>query len=328
MEEQKTVTVLIPTYRPDGRLREILRRLSLQTEVPERLLLINTLQENEAGGGKTGTDENAEKIISDLLDEFRDRFPRISVFHIERDQFNHGGTRNMGVMFAETDLVLCMTQDALPRDRHLVRNLKAAFSDPKTAAAYARQLPSKKAPGTEKFARQFNYPPSSRVKSGKDLEELGIKTFFCSDVCAMWRRDVCLDMGGFEKDVIFNEDMILAGRMIQAGWQIAYCADAMVYHSHEYSALRQMRRSFDLGVSQADHPEVFGMASSRKEGIRYVKAGVHFLWQEHELCEIPGLLAGSAFRYAGYRLGKSYRRLPGAVIMKLTDSPWYWKNKK
>ena len=36
-----------------------------------------------------------------------------------------------------------MTQDALPADRDLIRNLTAPLKEPETAAAYARQLPQR-----------------------------------------------------------------------------------------------------------------------------------------------------------------------------------------
>ena len=242
MEE---VTVLIPTWRPDRKLNELLDRLSKQTILPARVLLLNTVDGDE------------DSQVMESVDAFRDRFPVLSVFHVDRKDFDHGGTRHLGMTFADTSLVLCMTQDALPKDTNLIRHLVRCFDDPLVGAAYARQLAGKGSSAAEQFTRTFNYPPVSAVKSAEDLETLGIKTFFCSDVCAMWRRETYFELGGFERPTIFNEDMILAGKMIRAGYRIAYAADAQVWHSHSYSAAKQLRRNFDLGVSQADHPEVF-----------------------------------------------------------------------
>ena len=196
------ITVLIPTFRPDRKLNELLRRLSKQTLLPSRVLLLNTV------------DEDGDDRISETVDSFRDSFPVLSVFHVDRKDFDHGGTRHLGMTFADTELVLCMTQDALPADTHLTGSLAECFNDPLVAAAYGRQLASEKSGEAERFTRSFNYPDISCVKSQEDLERLGIKTFFCSDVCAMWRRDVYFEMGGFERRTIFNEDMILAGKMI------------------------------------------------------------------------------------------------------------------
>lgn len=307
------VTVLIPTWKPDERLDELLRRLSRQTLLPSRVLLLNTVDEDQDGG------------LTDLVDEYRDCFPVLSVFHIEKRQFDHGGTRHLGMTFADTELVLCMTQDAVPKDRHLVSALARYFEDPLVGAAYARQLAVRGSSPLERYTRSFNYPDTSRVKSKEDLESLGIKTFFCSDVCAMWRRDIYLEMGGFERRTIFNEDMILAGKMIQAGYRIAYAADAMVWHSHSYSCVKQLKRNFDLGVSQADHPEIFSMASSTGEGIRLVKQTASWLIRSAHAALLPKLILDSGCKYLGYYLGKRYRKLPRKLILKLTDNRMYWE---
>ena len=81
------------------------------------------------------------------------------------------------------------------------------------------------------------------VKTKEDLDRLGIKTFFCSNVCSL-AKEKYLELGGFVKHTIFNEDMILAGTMIKQGGKIAYCAKAKVIHSHNYSAFQQFHPEF------------------------------------------------------------------------------------
>ena len=306
------VTVLIPTFRPDRKLNELLRRLSKQTMLPSRVLLMNTVEGDEDGQ------------LTESVDEFRDCFPVLSVFHVDRKEFDHGGTRHLGMSFADTELVLCMTQDAIPKDRHLISSLAKWFDDPLVAAAYGRQLAAKGCSPEERFTRSFNYPETSRVKSKEDLEELGIKTFFCSDVCAMWRRETYFEMGGFERRTIFNEDMILAGKMIRAGYRVVYDSYAQVWHSHSYSCVKQLKRNFDLGVSQAEHPEVFSMASSTGEGIKMVEQNAAWLLRSGNVIRIPKLVLDSGCKYIGYFLGKRYRKLPRKLILKLTDNRTYW----
>ena len=79
-------------------------------------------------------------------------------------------------------------------------------------------------------------------KTIEDVDKLGIKTFFCSNVCAAYKKSVYKELGGFVPRAIFNEDMILAGTMIKAGYGIAYAADAKVIHSHNYSGRQQFHR--------------------------------------------------------------------------------------
>lgn len=314
----KTVAALVPVYRPGGMLRELLRRLSRQSHVPEKMIIINTID----------PEKDCTLFLASLSEEFSDAFGSMEIYHVEKSEFGHGKTRDMGIRSAGTDLVLCLTQDALPRDRRLVAALERAFDDRAVAAAYGRQLAGKNSDPLEKEARAFNYPDQSCVRSSWDLDTLGIRTFFCSDVCAMWRRETYEDLGGFENDVIFNEDMIFAGRLIQAGYKIAYCADAQVYHHHNYGAIRQLHRNFDLGVSQAQHPEVFDMASSGKEGIRFVKKTFSDLMKNGQAYLLPRFIWQSGCKYLGYQLGKHYRSLPEGMIIRLSDSPAYWEKPK
>jgi rhamnosyltransferase len=311
-----TVAVILPVYRPGKAFSELLRRLSLQTKVPDRVLILNTVEEE--------TDEDA---VLTLMEQYRDSFPVLSALHVDKEEFDHGGTRDLGIRMVGTDLCLLMTQDALPRDRKLIEHLSAYFVNPRVSAAYGRQLASRKQGPLEHFARSFNYPEKSMVKSREDMKELGIKTFFCSDVCAMWRREIYLKLGGFEHPVIFNEDMILAGQEILAGYQIAYAADAAVYHGHNYSGRQQLQRNFDLAVSQADHPEIFDLVSSQKEGIRFVLEAAKTLARSGEIRYLPALFLESACKILGYRLGKRYRLLPSKWILSLTNNRAYWKKK-
>ena len=316
---EKTVGVVIPVFCPGPLFHELLRRLARQTHIPEEVVIINTIPDPRRRGAAQQTE------AAELAEEFQTSFPSLTVLEVRQKDFGHGRTRNLGIGHTDTELVLCMTQDALPRDSRLVERLIRAFDDPAVAAAYARQLPGKRSSVLEAETRIFNYPASSAIKSAEDLNRLGIKTFFCSDVCAMWRRSVYDQTGGFEKDVIFNEDMILAGKMIQNGYRIAYCADAQVYHAHHYSGIRQLHRNFDLGVSQADYPEIFNMASSSREGLRFVRQTTSDLIRSGRGYLIPQFLWQSGCKYAGYQLGKRYRKLPKRLVSVLTDSPAYWE---
>ena len=119
--------------------------------------------------------------------------------------------------------------------------------------------------------------------------------------------------------------MIFAGHAVEAGYQIAYAADAQVIHSHNYTAMQQLHRNFDLGVSQADHPEVFGRLHSEGEGIRLVKKTAKWLVENGHVLLLPQLVMASGSKYAGYWLGKHYKKLPEGLIRSLTMNPAYWE---
>lgn len=305
--EKKTVDVIIPAYRPGEGWKQMLRGLEGQTWSVHRLIVMNTGKENwKAAYEKT--------TIS------------MEVHHLTREEFDHGKTRDQAARMSRADYLLFMTQDALPEDCHLIEKLVEAIEqDEKIGAAYARQLPRKDCRLMEQYTRQFNYPEKSRVKWLADLPELGIKTYFCSNVCAMYRRELYLQLGGFVQKAIFNEDMIFAGELIQKGYGVAYAAEAKVVHSHNYSAIQQFHRNFDLAVSQADHPEVFAGIRSEGEGIRLVKKNAGWLCRQGKPWLVIQLVWQSGWKYLGYLLGKRYQKLPKWVIPRCTMNPKYWE---
>lgn len=191
--------------------------------------------------------------------------------------------------------------------------------------AYARQLPAKDCNIIERHTREFNYPDKSRIKRISDLDTLGIKTYFCSNVCAAYKREIYMELGGFIRKTIFNEDMIFAAKAMKNGYAVCYAADARVIHSHNYTAVEQFHRNFDLAVSQADHPDVFSGIRSEGEGIRMVKDTVRWLVKTGHAYLVPKLVVDSGFKYMGYLAGKRYQKLPKALVVKLSMNRNYWK---
>ncbi len=303
------VDVLIPVYRPDGKLTELLKRLKMQNYPIHRVILMNTEEKH-------------------FPTELTGIWDRVEVYHLAKEEFDHGGTRDRGVRMSTADLVVCMTQDAMPADETLIEELVKPFDDPEVWAAYARQLPNEDCREVEKYTRSFNYPEQSMVKTKEDLDRLGIKTFFCSNVCAAWRREKYLELGGFVKHTIFNEDMILAGTMIKQGGKIAYCAKAKVIHSHNYSAFQQFHRNFDLAVSQTMYPEVFGGIRSESEGIKLVKKSLSYCIKIGKPWLMIQVVTQSAGKLLGYKMGQRYRSLPMWLILRCTMSPSFWRGGK
>ena len=302
----KTIDVIIPTYHPGQEFAALLDRLEKQSIPVRKILIMNT----------------EEKFWNA---EWEKKYSCLEVHHLKKEEFDHGGTRKKAAEMSEAEIMVFMTQDALPADTKLIENLAQALeAAPDIGAAYARQLPNPACSYVEKYTRSFNYPEDASVKSKEDLPVYGIKTFFCSNVCAAYKREIYGSLGGFPRRTIFNEDMIYAGTLIQNGYRIAYAADARVIHSHNYSCMQQFRRNFDLGVSQAEYPEVFGMASSEGEGVRLVKKTFFHLLKNGKIWMIPGFIAQSACKYAGYLAGKNFRKLPRRMILFCTMSRDYW----
>ncbi len=307
------VDVIIPTYKPnEKKFLELIKRLENQTYPVRRIIIMNT----------------EERFFSAIV--YGHRFEmehNVSITHISKMEFDHGHTRREGVSKSDAEIFICMTDDAMPKNDKLVENLIAPILENKAEFAFARQLPRENATIVEGYTRHFNYPKESFVKSKADLETLGIKTYFFSNVCAAYRRDLYDELGGFVEYTLFNEDMLFAAKAIGAGYRIAYVAEAEVIHSHSYSNSQQFHRNFDLGVSQAEHPEVFDGVPSTKEGKKLVQKTISYLESKKKWYLVPGYLINCFCRYLGYTMGKNYEKLPEKLVLKCTMNRDYWMKK-
>lgn len=299
------INVIIPTYKPDDMLEKNLRMLRKQTLTPDRIILINT-----------------EESLFHSKEFYK--LPQGELYHINKPEFDHGGTRNRAAAMCDGDIIVLLTQDAIPADERVLENLVRPFEDPEVCAAYGRQMADYKDNPLEAYTRKFNYPKESRIKCREDLPVLGIKTFFCSNVCAAYRKSVYDQLGGFPLHTIFNEDMIFASRLIEAGKKIAYVADAKVWHWHNYTAMDQLRRNFDLAVSQVDYGGLFLQVKSESEGVRMVKATLLHFIRKGMIWYVPHIIIQNAAKYIGYKLGQNYRKLPMWFIKKVSLNPSYW----
>lgn len=309
MQTDKKIDIIVPVYKPGKELFALLDGLNKQDAVIESIILLNT-----------------EKQYFDALvdgTDFQNNYRNVKVFHLSKQEFDHGKTRRMGVEKSRADIFVMMTQDALPADETLISRLVMNLQG-EVAVSYARQLPASDCSPEERYSRNFNYPADSYVKGKDDLLRMGIKTFFCSDVCAAYRREIYEELGGFVEKTIFNEDMLFAAKAVEAGYKIAYEAEAAVYHSHNYTNMQQLRRNFDMGVSQAQYSSYFEGLSSESEGMKLVKDTTKYLWKHKRKWRILYFYIQCAYKYSGYLLGKRYKKLPRKMVLFLTSNKDYW----
>lgn len=248
------------------------------------------------------------------------------VHEISRAEFNHGGTRQLGVeLVPDAEIIVFMTQDAILADEFAIENLLRAFDDPLVGVAYGRQLPHRDAKPLGAHARLFNYPDKSYVASLADRERMGIKAAFSSNSFAAYRREALQAVGGFPRDIILGEDTFVAAKMLLAGWKVAYQADSRVYHSHDYSLLQEFRRYFDIGVFHArEHWLLDAFGKPEGEGGRFVRSEFTYLLKDAPWL-IPSAFLRTGLKYLGYRLGRMEFIFPLGVKRYLSMHKVYWK---
>lgn len=283
---ESKVDVVIPTYKPGKELVCLLRLLLKQKHEINKIIIINTVQDNRKF-------PEFDKYIDEKVEKY----------DIPFNEFNHGLTRNYGISLSDSEYVVFMTQDAVPANDMLITELLKPFTDKDVYVTYARQLPKKNCKYVERYVRSFNYPSYDMVKTKEDFDRIGIKTIFCSDVCAAYRRRGHRELGGFPK-ADFNEDMIFAYKAVMAGKKVYYASKAMVKHSHNYTYIEQFKRNVQIGKSQKTFDFVFGNLKSEDEGIKMIKNVTCHLIQSGKWYLIPDLIFSSGFKFIGYRIGK------------------------
>lgn len=297
------VRVFIPTLNAGSGFAATLDALSGQT-VPHELHVVDS-------GSTDGTPTLA-------------RMHGAIVQEIARHTFNHGSTRNLAVSGFEGTVLVFLTQDAVPEGELWLRNLIRPIVDGEASAAFCRQVPRIGASPIESFARSFNYPASPARRRRADLAADGVRALFFSNVASAVSREAFLAVGGFPDNVIMNEDMALAARLLEACLTIHYASDAVVQHSHDYSLGQQFSRSFDAGVFFGAPPPGFPSVRAGSEGVRFVRALCRHLARQGRWHLIPYALLESAARYVGFQLGRRSRPLPRALNRRLSNNKGFW----
>ena len=299
------IQVIIPIYRPDDKFLCLLQMIKKQSFPNLPVLLI------DSGKGVPYVDE-----IKGM---------NVQVRTIDSSVFNHGGTRQWGIeLCPEANVYVFLTQDAIPADAYAIENLVAAFDDKFVGCAYGRQIAHEQSGVFGKIARTFNYPSESYVYSLEDRKKRGIKTAFLSNSFAAYRKEAMQEVRGFPTNTILSEDMYVAAKMLLHQWRVAYVAQAVVYHSHDYTIAQEFSRYFDIGVFHAREAWIqreFGKAEG--EGKRFVMTELRYILKHcpHRIWE---MVLRDGMKLLGYRLGMHEDLLDNEMKRKLGMFSRYW----
>jgi len=300
------LSIIIPTLNASLYLTNIFEKLKEQTVKDYELIIVDS----------SSTDETVQIARS---------FGAKTLI-IQREQFDHGGTRTLAGRDACGDILVFLTQDALPVNEFSIENLiRPIIEDSQIGATCGRQLPY---PGSSPFGshlRAFNYPENSNSRTLMDKDKYGIKTAFLSNSFAAYRRLVLEEIGWFEKRLIMGEDTCAGAKILLAGYRVAYAADAEVFHSHNYTIFQEFKRYFDIGVFHEAEPWIlkeFGKAEG--EGGKYLKSEMAYLIGHRKYPLIPEFILRNVLKFIGYNLGRNYERLPKNFIRKLSMHRDWW----
>jgi rhamnosyltransferase len=247
---------------------------------------------------------------------------------IPKAEFDHGGTRNRAAKLATSDILVFLTQDALPAHPDFLEQLTKPILEGKSAMTYARQRAVASASPLECFFREFRFPDQSQTRCLEPNQALSVRDVAFSNAAAAYRADVFWELGGFPEGVILGEDVMLAAKALKAGYAVGYCAEATIWHTHNYSIVEQFKRYFDIGACYSRAGDALGGKQAGGEGWRFAKAQIQFLLKTKTYAWLPRALLELGAKWLGYRLGFLERRLPLWLKKAASLQPLFWQREQ
>jgi rhamnosyltransferase len=302
---QPSVSVVIPVLNAAAFLPNLLKVLFTQEpHPPHEVILVDS----------HSTDKTREIVLSDS---------RIRVIPIS--DFSHGRARNIGAREARSDIVVLLTQDALPAGPDWLAQLLEPLADPAVAAAYSRQIPRPDTAPMERFFLRTHFPaigPTRREKG--DKSSLGLKDVFFSNVSAAIRRDVLLKFP-FDEELIMSEDQQFSRDILQAGYAAVYQPSSVVIHSHRYTLKQVFRRYFDSVYSLTKIFAGHDFGTSASMGIRYVLRESAYIARNYP-CYLMYYLLYNVAKTSGTIAAHFADRMPRWMARACSLHRYYWKD--
>lgn len=303
-----SVTVICPLYKSREYINSLHTSLLMQEDVDLKVVKYIL----------TETGDGVDKIVREM--------DKVDLTVISIDEFSHSLTRERAAMESNSDILVFITQDIIIKDKKWLSKLCKPIYEGKCEAAFSRQICDNQS--IEKYTRVHNYPKESRIVSKDDVERLGIMTFFFSDAASAIKTDVYKKLNGYDgKDLLTNEDMYLAYKLINNGYRIMYNADAEVIHSHDYKLMQLFKRYFDQGAFLSDNAYLtqYGANGSALKLLKVV--AVESL-KDKNFKAFFNIIPNFAARFLGNQAGKRYKKMPIEKIKEYSGNVGYWNRIK
>lgn len=300
------VSVVVPVKNAAAFLPTLFARWSAQKpRPPDEVILVDSQSED-------GTRELAESFGARV---------------IPIEQFSHGRARNLGVREARGDVVVLMTQDAVPANEEWLMRLLKPLADPRVAAVYSRQIPRDDANPMERYFLLTHFPPAPALRREKrDGAEPSLRNVFFSNVSGAVRRNLLLQHP-FDESLIMSEDQQLSRDLIEAGYAVVYEPASVVIHSHNYTLSVCVKRYFDSVYSLTKIFPSHDVGTSVSMGWKYVWGEMLYVLR-HAPLWLPYYGLYTASKTLGTLLAHVGDRLPYWLLKRVSLHSYHWEQKR
>ena len=222
---------------------------------------------------------------------------------IKRSEFSHSLVRENAAMKCSGDILVFITQDIDIRTNNWLERLVAPIISGEAEASYSRQLT--KFNNIEKYTRECNYPDVSVIKTRSDIPKMGLKTFFFSDACSAIKESVFKELEGYDhKNLPISEDMYIAYKLIMNDYRIKYCADSVVYHSHDFT-LKELYERYKLTGKFFKEYSYIDKYGTNKSGGSLAKYILKRAIQDKNIKVLFRFVPDMFVRFVGMKVGKN-----------------------
>ena len=279
----KKVDIICPLYNAEEYIEKLHKSFVMQKKVT-----INKIRYV-----LTESKDNTEEYLKKHNIEYK---------KINRNEFSHSLVREKEAMESDSDVVAFVTQDVVIDDELWLYQLTKDIGKDNVVATYSRQIT--KYNNIEKYTRESNYPATSKIVSKDDIPKLGLKTFFFSDASSAIDTKIFKKLKGYDgKDLPISEDMYIAYKIITNGYKIKYCAESIVYHSHNFT-LKEIYDRYKLTGKFFKENSYLDNYGTNKSGGGLAKYILKRALQDKNVKVLLRFLPDMGARFIGMKVGK------------------------
>ncbi len=277
------VEIICPLYNAEEYLENLDKSLKRQKDID--IKKINYIL--------TESNDNTEQILNKISAQY-------SI--VKKEKFSHSLSREKEAMNSSADILVFITQDIEIKNDNWLKSLVQPIINSEVEATFSRQI--SKYNNIEKYTREKNYPEKSYIVDKNSLQTIGMRAFFFSDAASAIRTIIFKDLNGYDgKNLPTNEDQYIAYKLIMNKYKIKYCADSIVYHSHNFTLKQLYKRYYDTGVffKQNSYLDKYG---TNKTGGNLAKYILVRAVQDKNIKVLIEFMPNMLARFIGMKVGK------------------------